>query len=96
MLATRRISISLLVAHLDVYRDMGIEWGSKDCQDMLSARGVLGVEVGLHAPITLKLSGGVWYTSAAAAAAAALCPGKEVPVPIEGERVLGGPQNLYR
>jgi len=93
MLATRRISISLLVAHLDVYRDMGIEWGNKDCQHMLSARGVLGLEVGLHASITLKLSGGMWYTSAAAAA---LCPGKELPVPIEGERVLGGPQNLYR
>jgi len=59
MLATRDISISLLVAHLDVYRDMGIEWGNKDCQHMLSVQGVLGVEVGLHLPLTSKLDGGV-------------------------------------
>jgi hypothetical protein len=29
-------------------------------------------------------------------AAVALCPGKELPVPIEGERVLDGPQNVSR
>ena len=81
------------MAHLNVYRDMGIEWGNKDCQHMLSVRDVLGVEVGLHAPLTSKISGGVWYTWTAAAA---LCLGKELPVPIEGERVLGGPQNLSR
>jgi len=60
MLATRRISISLLVAHLNVYRDVGIEWGNKDCQHMLSMRSVLGVEVGLHLSLTSKLGGGVW------------------------------------
>jgi hypothetical protein len=59
MLATRHISISLLVAHLNVYPGIGIEWGKKNCQHMLSVRGVLGVEVGLHAPLTSKLGGGV-------------------------------------
>jgi hypothetical protein len=60
MLATRHISISLLVAHLNVYRDVGIEWGNKDCQHMLSVRGVLGVEVYFHAPLTSKIGGGLW------------------------------------
>jgi len=60
MVATRHISISLFVAHLNVYRDMGIEWGNKDCQHMRSVRDVLGVEVGLHLSLTSKLGGGVW------------------------------------
>jgi hypothetical protein len=81
------------VVHLNVCRDVGIDWGNRDCQHMLSVRGVLGVEVGLHAPLTSKLRSGVWQTSAAAPA---LCLGKELPVPVEGERELDGPQNLSR
>jgi hypothetical protein len=58
ILATRHISISLSVAHLIVYRDMGIEWVDTDRQRVLSVRGVLGVEVRLHAPLASERDGG--------------------------------------
>jgi hypothetical protein len=53
MLATRNISAWLWVI---VYLDLGILWG----KSRLSVRGVLGVEVCLHAPLTLELDGGEW------------------------------------